>query len=287
MRPPKLFAQLPFLAFVGSSFLATATPAVADAQPNRIRIEYVAPKSPEHQAIFEMAKERRVLEKLQEMYGAFKLPVDLALRTVSCDGVSNAWYANGRVSVCYEYLEDVKNMMPSETTAHGITPADAVAGQFFYVMSHEMGHAVFDLLSIPVFGRGEDAADQFATYIMLQFGKDQARRLILGAAHSYKNFIDRPKVTAPLKAFSDTHSPPPVRFFNLLCLAYGADSNLFGDLVTEGFLPEQRASACRREYREVAYAFKTLIGPHLDKQIAQRVLQTNWLPDETTRPAKQ
>src|SRR5688572_9537136 len=133
----RLTRALALAAVLGTSPIAAALPAAADAQPNRIRIEYVAPKSPEHQAIFEMAKERRVLEKLQEMYGAFKLPVDLVVRTVSCDGVSNAWYASGRVSVCYEYLEDVKNMMPSETTAHGITPADAVAGQFFYVMSHE------------------------------------------------------------------------------------------------------------------------------------------------------
>ena len=287
MRLPKLLSSPLVLALVGSSLVAHAVPAAADPQPNRIRIEYVAPKSPEHQQMFEMVKERRALEKLQEIYGAFRLPVDLTLRTVECDGASNAWYQRGRISVCYEYLHDVMKMMPAETTTEGITPSDAVVGQFFYVLSHEMGHAMFDMLSVPVFGRGEDAADQFAIYIMLQFGKEQARRLILSAAHSYRNFIVQPKVTAPLKAFSDTHSPPPVRFFNLLCLAYGADSTLFGDFVTKGFLPEQRASACRREYREVAYAFSVLIAPHIDKQIAQSVLQKDWLPEQTDRPALQ
>lgn len=63
-------------------------------------------------------------------------------------------------------------------------------GQFFYVFAHEMGHAMFDILRVPIFGNAEDAADQFATYIMLQFGKDQARRLITGAALSYKQVRD-------------------------------------------------------------------------------------------------
>src|SRR6516162_6765143 len=35
-------------------------------------------------------------------------------------------------------------------------------------------------LRMPIFGSAEDAADNFATYIILQFGKNQARRLIVG-----------------------------------------------------------------------------------------------------------
>ena len=280
MRSPKqLLAALTF-ALVGSTCSANNASAAADPQPNRIRIEYVAPTSPEHQKIYEMVKERRTLEKLQEIFGAFKLPADLLLRTDGCDGKSNAWYQRGRVTVCYEYLEDVHKMMPAETTPEGISPSDAVVGQLFYVLAHEMGHAMFDMLDIPVLGRQEDAADQFATYIMLQFGKDQAHRLITGAAFSYRRFLTQPKVTAPLAAFSDTHSPPAARFFNLLCLAFGADRELFADFVTKDFLPKQRAGNCRREYGEIVFAFQRLIVPHIDTAIAQRVLQTNWLPND-------
>lgn len=271
---------------IGMSATAPMALATPDAQANRIRVEYVPPTNPEHQKIYEMVKEHRTLEKLQEIFGAFRLPSDLLLRTVGCDGVSNAWYQRGRVSICYEYLRDIQKMMPSETTAAGVTPDDAVIGQFFYVTAHEMGHAMFDMLDIPVLGRGEDAADNFATYIMLQFGKDQARRLIAGAAHSYKDFISNPKVTVPLAAFSNSHSPPPVRFYNLVCLAFGADRTLFADVVTNGYLPSERAGVCRKEYGEVAFAFKTLLGPHIDKAIARQVMQSNWLPEETAKPAQ-
>jgi hypothetical protein len=283
----RLFKNLTLAAALGtfgSPIPTLGALASADAQPNRIRIEYVPPTNPEHQDIYEMVKERRVLEKLQEIYGAFRLPFDLTLRTVGCDGVSNAWYQRGRVSVCYEYVHEVLKMMPKETSPQGVTPADAAIGQFFYVISHEMGHALFDMLDVPVFGGAEDAADQFATFIMLQFGKDQARRLVVAAAYSYRNFLTHPKVTAPLAAFSDKHSPPASRFYNMLCLAYGADSTLFGGFVEKGYLPKERASGCRREYGEVSYAFKKLSAPHLDKAIAQSVLRKDWLPDEGSKP---
>jgi hypothetical protein len=283
MQSPKYLVVALTFALAGSAYSAGEASAANDPQPNRIRIEYVPPTSPEHQNIYEMVKERKTLEKLQEIYGAFKLPADLLLRTVGCDGASNAWYQRGRISVCYEYLEDVRKMMPAETTAQGISPSDAVIGQFFYVITHEMGHAVFDMLDIPVLGRQEDAADQFATYIMLQFGKDQARRLITGAAYSYRRFLTQPKVTAPLAAFSGAHSPPAARFYNMLCLAYGADSDLFADFVTNEYLPKQRAGGCRKEYGEIVYAFKTLISPHLDTAIAQQVLQKNWLQNAESR----
>jgi Putative metallopeptidase len=82
--------------------------------------------------------------------------------------------------------------MPKETTPAGVTPVDAVLGQFFYAIAHEAGHAMFDLLRVPIFGYQEDAADQFAGYIILHFGKADARRLILGAAHSYKKYVQTP-----------------------------------------------------------------------------------------------
>ena len=55
------------------------------------------------------------------------------------------------------------------------------------VVLHEVGHAVFDLWKVPIFSREEDAADQFSAYIMLQFRKDDALRLILGNAYQYQD----------------------------------------------------------------------------------------------------
>jgi hypothetical protein len=83
-------------------------------------------------------------------------------------------------------------MAPKAPSRDGITPYDTVVGQFLFTAAHEMGHAVFDFLDVPIFGRPEDAADQFAAYILLRIGKQDARKLIEGAAYMYRDYIGRP-----------------------------------------------------------------------------------------------
>jgi Putative metallopeptidase len=183
----RLFAVL-FVTICLSLLVIPVKLAVADAQSKRISVDE-PPKNPAHQRLYEMLTEHRVLEKMQEIFSPYQLPIELIFKTVGCDGVSNAWYSRPTVTICYEYLAEIQRDMPKETTPAGVTPVDAVLGQFFYAIAHEAGHAMFDLLSVPIFGYQEDAADQFAGYIILHFGKADARRLILGAAHSYKKYV--------------------------------------------------------------------------------------------------
>ncbi len=128
---------------------------------------------------------------------------------------------------------------------------------------------MFDLLQLPILGREEEAADQVSAFIMLQLGKEEARRLILGTAYAYRIEFRRsilPYVFIGLglvlitvgalsarlwiigsgaavalsvalclavvntyagnQQFADEHGTPAFRFYNLLCIAYGADPSL-------------------------------------------------------------
>jgi hypothetical protein len=49
--------------------------------------------------------------------------------------------------------------------------------------------------------------------------------------------------------FSNVHGTPAQRFFNVLCIAYGADQKLFADVVEKKYLPEDRADGCVDEVR--------------------------------------
>ena len=128
--------------------------------PNRIAIEYLPPKSPQFQQLYNLVRERKALEKFQEIFSPFLLANDLPLKMTEC-GMSNAWYQRPSLTICYEYLEDIQKTMPQGDTPAGLTRADVVIGQLFYVVAHEMGHAMFDQLNVPLFGRAEDAADGF------------------------------------------------------------------------------------------------------------------------------
>ncbi len=267
-------------------------PAPADAAASdMIKIEYVPPKDPKYQTPYKLVQERGALEMMKKVFTPLRLPVPVTIRTIGCDGVSNAWYQreNDRptLSICYEYLVEIWNVMPKDSAAAMVTAGDAVIGQLFFALAHEFGHAVFDIFDIPVFGREEDAADQFATYIMLQFGEDRAHRLITGAAFSYREFIknhkQKPNASVPLLTFSSDHGLPEQRFYNLLCLAYGYDAKLFERVANE-YLPKSRARNCRYEYVILRYAFKQLIVPHLNMDLAKTVMDTKWLDDTERRP---
>jgi hypothetical protein len=256
--------------------------AVKGAKSNQVDIEYVAPKSPEHQPVLDLIKEHRTLEKIQQLLSPLRLPSRLLIKTEGCDGVSNAYYDDGAVTVCYEYLDDVWNNVPEEPTSAGVAPIDALIGPVMDVFLHEAGHAVFDLLQVPLFGREEDAADQFSVYMMLKMEKDEARRLIMGTAYQYHNDVQSSTVTLPLQKFADAHGTPSQRYFNVLCLAYGADKELFADFVSRGLLPKERAESCEDEHAQVEFAFDRLITPSVDQELAS-TLQGRWLLPADTR----
>jgi hypothetical protein len=261
--------------------LALLDPTFAAAAPKpktkQISISYVKPKNPEHEPLYALLVERRFLEKKQEILGPFRLPRTLPLVIRGCDGNANARYDGSGITLCYEFIEEVWKNAPSETTPEGVTPTDAIVGSLANIFFHEVGHALFDLLQVPVLGREEDAADTVSALIMLFIAKEEGRRIIEGAAYMYKDDLKK-DVSLKLSEFSDVHSTPQQRFFNLLCIAYGANQELFSELVKKGYLPEDRAVGCRNEAQVAFFAFNRLIMPHIDKDLARQVHAKQWLP---------
>ena len=231
-------------------------------KPRQIRIQYVKPVNPAHQPIHDELKRARGLERMQALLAPIRLPRPLLLKLDSCDGDANAWYDEGEIVVCYEYVAEIMKIAPEKVPPIGITKLDTIVGPLIDTVLHEAGHAVFDLLKIPVFGREEDAADLLSAYIMLKLGKSESRRLIIGTAYQYRTDIQNPSVTIEVKSFSDEHGLPAQRFYNVLCIAYGADKKLFADVVEQGYLPKDRA-----------FAYTKLLNPYVDRKLAKKALR--------------
>jgi len=260
---------------------ATAMKAFAASKTNQISISYALPKNPAHQATYKDLKERRVLEKLQEFLSPFRLPRTLKFSFTGCDGEDDAAYGDDTITICYEYVAKLWKNMPAKTTPAGVEPFDTFVGPLFNTALHEFGHALFDMLKVPVFGREEDAADQVAAYLHLQLGKAESRRLIVGTAYAY--FVAADSDDAPetpeefAEDFAEVHGMALQRFYNVICIAYGADTKLFSDFVTKKYLPKERAELCEEEYEQVQDAFETLIRPHVDRALAEKILDRTWL----------
>ena len=268
---------------IGVILMATlATTAFAEAKSNQITIDYVPPENPAHQPIYELLKERHSLENLQKFLSPFQLPLPLNIALIGCDGEADAMYSDDEITICYEYIADLQKYMPEETTPAGVAPVDALVGPFVDTVLHEFAHALFDYIDIPVLGREEDAADQVAAYTYLQLSKEEARRLIMGTVYAYLMEV---KDTDPpdMAEFADEHSTSEQRAINLICIAYGSDPKLFGDLPGLGGLPQERVEICEEEYELIEFAYKELIGPHIYPELAKEIYGESWLPVKTSR----
>lgn len=268
----------------------TAQLAHAQAKPDRIQIEYVPPRTGATRDIYEQLQELKFLEKVKAFLSPIRLPRTLLFKTRDCSE-ANAWYDSDKneVVICYQYVEEVRTLAPRDTTADGVTRRDALEGPIFDTVLHEFAHAIFDMLKLPVMGQEEDAADQMAAYVQLHLGKDEARRLIGGTAYSYwaeakgdMKEEERESRRKRMQRFADEHGTPAQRYYNLICIAYGADRRTFGHFVRKELLPKERAGGCELEYDQAAFAFKRLISPHVDHKRAQKVLKQSWLPPPTT-----
>ncbi|KAB1072487.1 DUF4344 domain-containing metallopeptidase [Methylobacterium planeticum] len=243
----------------GAAAARASRPALSD----RIRILYDAPKKADYRGIYDDMRRQRVLERIGAIVGLARLPARLTYRLKECAGELNAWYApeNRSVTLCYELIESVYKAAPKTKSPAGVTRQEALVGPVAQILMHESGHALFDLLDIPVLGREEDAADQVAAFALLQLGGEEARTVVNGSAYFFAtNGKDEPLDQG---AFADSHGLSWQRFYNLACLAYGSDKKAFGYIVAKGHLPKDRAEGCGVEYDQVAFAFDRLIVPHL------------------------
>jgi hypothetical protein len=243
-----------------------------DLKTGQVQYEYAEPANAMQQDIHDRLRAMRILERLSEYLSPLRLPRPLTLKVQGCDGRINAYYWDYEVMVCYEYFDSLLKVAPEVPTPEGLTRREALAGMTADVFLHETGHAVFDMLQIPFLGREEDAADEFSAYFLLHRAKDDARRLILGVAYlgSEQAQQEMANITQ-LSQFADVHELPAQRYFNVLCMAYGEDANLFADAVKYWHLPETRAKNCRYEYLRFEYAFRALIDPYVDHELFEKI----------------
>ena len=256
------------------------SPGMAQARPpelaanTRVAIDYIDPRLRKSEATLDRLRKRQVLEELALFLSPLRLPRILRVRTKSC-GQANAFYvpAEWAINLCYEYYENLEAIAPQGTSPQGFTRDEVIVGGFIDAIFHELGHALFDILNVPVFGQEEDGADQISAFTMMQFGPEVARVTIRGAAYTYLN-SKNPRTRTE---FSDEHGAPAQRFFNYLCLAYGGDQMTFKDVVDKGLLPPERAPNCVKEFQQVRRAFGKTILPHVDLDLMKKVQSLRWL----------
>jgi hypothetical protein len=147
--------------------------------------------------------------------------------------------------------------------AQDATPQEAfVEANILSIFYHELGHAVIDLMEVPIFGQEEDAADVMSVLLVdWLFDEETAQSLAYDSAFG---FINDPSQTEEV-AYWDLHGPDEQRFYNHICLFYGANPDEREDLANDLELPEDRAEYCPDEYDQAANSW----GAIFDEMDAQ------------------
>ncbi|MCK0150562.1 DUF4344 domain-containing metallopeptidase [Marivita sp. S6314] len=115
------------------------------------------------------------------------------------------------------------------------------------IFYHELGHALIDVMQMPVFGQEEDAADVASILLIDQLYEPEfALQMAYDVSDGFWAEAQMNRDT-PLP-YWDVHGPDEQRFYNTVCLFYGGDPDARDDFAEDMGLPEERAEYCPEEY---------------------------------------
>jgi putative metallopeptidase DUF4344 len=137
-----------------------------------------------------------------------------------------------------------------------------VAGNMLFVLLHELAHAAIADLELPVLGREEDAADEFAILRMIWVGSAFTHRVLAEATKGWFFSARRDRKEGEPLAFYDEHSLDQQRAYQIVCLMVGHDPNAMVDLANEMKLPDDRRESCKRDFARASSSWAKVLTPH-------------------------
>ena len=135
-------------------------------------------------------------------------------------------------------------------------------GNILFVLLHEAGHGLISDLGLPVLGREEDAADQFATVTMLEMKTEFTHRTLVNSAKSWLISDRRSREEGEVVTYYDNHGLDLQRAYNIICLMVGSDNDQFQDLANEVNLPDDRQETCVFDYSNAQWSWEQALKPH-------------------------
>lgn len=247
-------------------------------------------------------------EVLDEFADQIALPQDVPVTFKDC-GMANAfWDPNEKtLTMCYELIAKYNTGYEQITGAEEtfLKQADretVLAGTTLFILLHELGHGMVDLFDLPITGREEDAVDQFAAITLIDSDEEddtleeRPSRLALLGAYFFQQLSFAPEEMTR-HIFSNEHALGQQRYYDVMCLVLGANTELYGpilalgiqmvddaatrypDLVNEervmdwlektddlNILPYQRALRCEAEYARYSASWNYLVDTFMVPQ---------------------
>ena len=253
MKRP-LVALCAALALAAGAASSTAAPHAA----GRFVVVFAQPRNADERFLVELLKAARLSTVFGELSKALILPRTITIRVQG--GSAGPYYDPRTRTVILNHDFSALVLRVFEKEYPKITPrhlGELFAELEYFVLFHEVGHALVDQWDLPVLGREEDAVDAFSTIFMTDI-VDEGEFALAGA-----DFFYYLAGTGKLSEvdFADEHSFNKQRSYSIACWVYGSNTNRYGYL--KSVLPAERRVRCPDEYRKLKKAWFSLLKPHI------------------------
>jgi hypothetical protein len=239
--------------------------------------------NPEQQKYIDGIRSSRLAERMANLVsGSLMMKSDIGVGFESC-GQVNAFFNPQRrvIVICTEFIDmmaktafnDKEFMMKLPREQFGKVIDGLIWGIFF----HELAHAIIHTNNVPVTGREEDVADQFAVWYAVNFVDLSQTPIVMPTIWFWSRLAkerDIPSMTEQERRsfMSNEHSLDEQRIYNMACWVLGTGSE--GGAKTAQFagLPNERAQRCPGEYAQVDMGMRN----HFKKYFKVRPLRGAW-----------
>lgn len=139
------------------------------------------------------------------------------------------------------------------------------ANNSLFVLYHEVGHLLVDQLGLPVLGKEEDAADNMASYTLLEKHTRAADVAIADAAYGW---LLTGQAYTPKPDDSDyyaSHSLDRQRAFQIVCLMVGSNREAFGKIADEYHIASKRQDECAYEWTRLKGSMEGVLRAYTGK----------------------
>ncbi len=142
---------------------------------------------------------------------------------------------------------------PATAASMDTNSKDFIASNLIAIFYHELGHALIDVMKLPIYGQEEDAADVLSALLVHDtFEEEAAVRVAYATAYGFLREHESNAARGGEVAYWDVHSPDLKRYFTFVCLFYGANPNIRKSVARELNLPDARRETCEDEYAQAA-----------------------------------
>ena len=156
--------------------------------------------------------------------------------------------------------------IPGLATAQGLSKAERAEIRRFaynnslFVLYHEVAHLLFHQLDLPILGREEDAADNMATWTLLNKRTKETDRVLADAAQGWILSGIAYDSGGDESDYAAGHSLDKQRAYQIVCLMVGMDDTAFRPIANEYRMERDRQDACYWDYDTVDRALQGLLG---------------------------